>query len=116
MSTTRVGVTAAAGVAEARGTGAREIAFVPHDENHRISAPCFGIHDRADRLRQEEVSGRNQRLHLGEVTGITWNTTTAPMHVMTLVGTDPGIIGHRVIGQSVANWLKSTMLSSLDGL
>src|SRR5713101_9257462 len=68
MSTARVGVTAPAGVAKARGTRTGEIAFVPHDENHRVSAPCLGIHNGADSLRQEQVSGCNQRLNLGEVT------------------------------------------------
>src|SRR5258708_932796 len=99
MSTARVGVTAPAGVAKARGTRAGEIAFVPHDENHRVSAPCLGIHDGADSLRQEQVSCCNQRLNLREVAGIGCTATAATMHVVALVRTDPRIIGHRVVGQ-----------------
>src|SRR5258708_8977460 len=97
MSTARVGVTAAAGVAEARGARTGEIAFVPHDENHRISAPCFGIHNGADRLRQEQVSGCDQRRNLREVTGIVCTTTAAPMHAVPWVRPAPTIILHLLL-------------------
>ena len=48
MSAARVGVAAAAGVAEAERTRAGEVALVPGDENHGIPAPSLGIDDGAD--------------------------------------------------------------------
>lgn len=48
VASTGIGVAATAGVAEAVGTSAGEVAFIPHDEDDGISGPCLGGHDGGD--------------------------------------------------------------------
>src|SRR5205807_10178829 len=72
-------------------SGTSEVGFIPGDENHRVTGPCARMHDSADRITQEGVAGGNQRLYLGKIARVV-GSGGPPVHVMTLVGTDPGII------------------------
>ncbi len=49
MASARIGVAAAAGVAEAKGARAGKVALVPGDEDHRVPCPGVGMHNSAHR-------------------------------------------------------------------
>src|SRR2546421_1587644 len=93
MSTTRHSITAAAGVVEG------EVAFVPGDEDDRVTYPGMGVHNLTYGVPQEGVTGCDELLFIGKVARVRSGGATATVHIVALVGADPGIIGHMIGGQ-----------------
>src|SRR5712692_3074254 len=94
----RYRVAATACVAEPERTGSREVTFVPGDEDDRVTCPGPRTHNRTDRRTQEGIARRDQALHLGEIAGI-GRRCGAPVHVMALVGADPGVVRYCIVCQ-----------------
>src|SRR5258708_31010037 len=92
MPTTGNGVAAAAGVVEG------EVALIPGDEDHRVAGPGVRAHDLADCLAQKRVAGGNQVVLTRKATWVAGGCTAA-MHIVALVGADPGIVPHLAVGE-----------------
>src|SRR6266851_6642646 len=92
------GVAATAVVPESIEARAGEVGFIPSDEDDRVAGPSLRIHDGADRVAEKGIARGNQRRHLGKIAGVV-GSGGPPVHVMTLVRTDPGVVGHFAAGQ-----------------
>src|SRR5260221_9510489 len=92
MPATGNSVAAAAGVVEG------EVALIPGDEDYRVAGPGVRAHDRTDRVAQERVAGGNQVVLTRKAAWVAGGCAAA-MHIVALVGADPGIVRHVAVGE-----------------
>jgi len=91
-------VATATGIPKTSWASAGEIAFIPGNEDDRIAGPCFGRHDGVDRAEKERIAGRDQRLDLRKIAGISGSGASS-VHVVTLVWTDPDTVRDGIVGK-----------------
>src|SRR6266404_1520167 len=91
VSAARAGAAASACVRKPTRARRAHIALVPRDEDHRVPLPGARGHDLADPAPEERVASGDQLRRVREATRIARRAAT--VHVMTLIGTDPVVVG-----------------------
>jgi hypothetical protein len=99
-------IAAAARITEAERTRAGEVALIPGDEDNGIASPGGRVHNLIDCVPQESITCGDQALDIIEVTWV-GRRAASSVHIMALVGANPGIIRHGIVRQVVGESLKA---------
>src|SRR6266516_7957106 len=101
MTTTWYCSAAAACITEAERTRAVEVTLLPGAEDCRVAVlPGLGAQNLVDRRFQEGIAHRDQVLLLGKIAWVVGEGgIVASMHIMALIGADPGVIWHHIVRQ-----------------
>src|SRR2546430_10846517 len=91
VSAARAGAAASACVRKPTRARRAHVALVPRDEDHRVPLPGARGHDLADPAAEERVASGDQLRRMRGAAGIARRAAT--VHVMTLIGTDPVVVG-----------------------